>query len=135
MAKAMRAAKAMKAMKRVSKFAKGKLAKAVAFRGTKTKTYTGLKKTDLFKNKRGKIVSKKASARGKQIKWSAAVEKARAYCKIKGFAAVKKGTYTQQATLKGPPMQCEPQNPFSLPQKNHWEWRKVRKVGMENHRH
>ena len=97
MAKAMRAAKAMKAMKRVSMIAKGKRAKAVVFYGTKTKTYTGLKKTDLFMNKRGKIVSKKMSANGKKayarIKgWTLAVTKARKALGVKGFLAVKKGT-------------------------------------------
>ena len=97
MAKAMRAAKAMKAMKRVSMIAKGKRAKAVVFYGTKTKTYTGLKKTDLFMNKRGKIVSKKASAAGKKrfgaIKgWLAAVTKARKELGVKGSCAIKKGT-------------------------------------------
>merc|ERR1711900_109473 len=97
MAKAMRAAKAMKAMKRVSMIAKGKRARAVVFHGTKAKTYTGLKKTDLFMNKRGKIVSKKASAAGKKrfgaIKgWLAAVTKARKELGVKGFFAIKKGT-------------------------------------------
>ena len=57
MAKAMRAA--MKAMKRVSKFAKGRMAKSVVFRGTKTATSGGLTKAHLTKNKSGKIVSKK----------------------------------------------------------------------------
>ena len=96
MAKAMRAA-AMKAMKRVSKFAKGKMAKAVVFRGNKECTLSGLKKSDLFMNKRGKIVSKKASANGKKayarIKgWTLAVTKARKALGVKGFLAVKKGT-------------------------------------------
>ena len=82
MAKAMRAAKAMKAMKRVSKFAKGRFAKSVVFRGTKTATSGGLTKANLMKNKNGKIVSKKANANGKKayarIKgWTAAVTKAR----------------------------------------------------------
>ena len=62
--KAMRAAKAMKAMKRVSKFAKGRFAKSVVFRGTKTATTGGLTKANLMKNKNGKIVSKKANANG-----------------------------------------------------------------------
>merc|ERR1712182_30198 len=77
MAKAMKATKAMKAMaamkamramkkKAVSKIAKGKLAKLVVFRGTKAKTSSGLSKTDLTKNKNGKIVSKKQSAQGKK---------------------------------------------------------------------
>ena len=97
MAKAMRAAKAMKAMKRVSMIAKGKRARAVVFHGTKTKTYTGLTKANLMKNKNGRIVSKKASANGKKayarIKgWTLAVTKARKALGVKGFLAVKKGT-------------------------------------------
>ena len=63
MAKAM---KAMKAMKRVSKFAKGRYAKSVVFRGTKTSTVGGLTKSSLMRNKNGKIVSKKASAAGEK---------------------------------------------------------------------
>ena len=94
MAKAM---KAMKAMKRVSKFAKGRYAKSVVFRGTKTSTVGGLTKSSLMRNKNGKIVSKKASANGKKayarIKgWTAAVTKARKALNVKGFVAVKKGT-------------------------------------------
>ena len=60
--KAMKAAKAMKAMKakRVSKIAKGSRAKVAVFLGNKEKTYTGLKKSDLVKNKVGRIVCKKA---------------------------------------------------------------------------
>ena len=90
-------AKAMKAMKRVSKFAKGRMAKSVVFRGTKTATVGGLTKANLMRNKNGKIVSKKASANGKKayarIKgWTAAVTKARKALNVKGFVAVKKGT-------------------------------------------
>merc|ERR1712093_44542 len=98
MAKAMRAAmKAMKAMKRVSKFAKGRFAKSVVFRGTKTATVGGLTKASLTKNKHGKIVSRKQSANGKKayarIKgWTVAVTKARKVLGVKGFVAVKKGT-------------------------------------------
>ena len=97
MAKAMRAAKAMKAMKRVSKFAKGKMARAVVFRGNKEATLSGLTKANLMRNKNGKIVSKKASANGKKayanIKgWTVAVQKARKALGVKGFVAVKKGT-------------------------------------------
>ena len=93
MAKAM---KAMKAMKK-SVIAKGKLAKMVVFRGTKSKTTSGLKKSDLMKNKNGKIVSRKASANGKKayarIKgWTVAVTKARKFLGLKGFIAVKKGS-------------------------------------------
>merc|ERR1719326_301414 len=97
--KAMAAMKAMKAMKKkaVSKIAKGKMAKSVVFRGTKAKTVGGLTATDLVKNKRGKIVSKKATAHGKKayanIKgWTVAVQKARKALNVKGFVAVKKGS-------------------------------------------
>ena len=97
--KAMAAMKAMRAMKKkaVSKLAKGKFARSIVFRGTKAKTYTGLTKTDLVKNKRGKIVTKKQAANGKKayanIKgWTVAVQKARKALGVKGFVAVKKGT-------------------------------------------
>merc|ERR1712224_923092 len=91
--KAMKAMKAMKKKKRVSKIAKG-----VVFRGTKEKTRSGLKKSDLMKNKYGKVVSKKASASSKKqyaktIKpWIEAVSKARKALGVKGFVAVKKGS-------------------------------------------
>merc|ERR550514_158689 len=90
----MKAAKAMKAMKKksVSKIARGRMAKALVLRGSKGKTVGGLTSKDLYKNKRGKIVSKKASAKGKASPWIAAVKKARAALKIKGFCAIKKGT-------------------------------------------
>merc|ERR1719262_179506 len=96
--KAMAAMKAMRAMKKkaVSKIAKGKRARAVVFHGTKEKTYTGLTKSDLIKNSRGKIVSKKASLRAKRnnhIKgWVTAVQKARKALGLKGFVAIKKGS-------------------------------------------
>merc|ERR1719252_304690 len=96
--KAMAAMKAMKAMKKkaVSKIAKGKRARAVVFHGTKEKTYTGLTKADLIKNKRGRIVSKKASLRAKKngfLKgWTTAVQKARKALGLKGFVAIKKGS-------------------------------------------
>merc|ERR1712156_121148 len=96
--KAVAAMKAMKAMKKVvSKIAKGKLAKAVVFRGSKAKTTGGLTKGDLVKNKRGKIVSKKSSTAGKKnyvnIKsWTEACQAARKALGLKGFVAIKKGT-------------------------------------------
>merc|ERR1711937_638819 len=98
--KAMAAMKAMRAMKKkaVSKIARGKMARAVVFRGTKEKTYTGLTKGDLIKNKQGKIVSKKASALAKKryatrVKgWIVAVQKARKALGVKGFVAIKKGS-------------------------------------------
>merc|ERR1711904_228403 len=92
--------KAVKAMKKkaVSKIAKGKLAKAVVFRGSKAKTSTGLTKADLVKNKRGKIVTKKQQAKGKGLyaqfgkNWITAVVKARKALGVKGFVAIKKGS-------------------------------------------
>merc|ERR1719405_186444 len=88
------AMKAMKAMKKksVSKIARGRMAYAMVLRGSKAKTVGGLTAKDLTKNKNGKIVSKKASAKGKTHPWIIAVKKARAALKIKGFSAIKKGT-------------------------------------------
>merc|ERR1711981_1369428 len=62
------AMKAMKAMKKkaVSKIATGSHAKAMVLRGTKAKTTGGLTASDLTRNKAGKIVSKKASAKAKK---------------------------------------------------------------------
>merc|ERR1719207_218354 len=102
----MKAMKAMKA-KRVSVIAKGVRARSVVFHGTKEKTYTGLKKSDLMKNKQGRIVSKKASANGKKLYanikgWTQAVQKARKALGVQGFQAVKKGTplYKGQGDLR-----------------------------------
>merc|ERR1719162_1551704 len=90
--KAMKAAapKAMKAMKK--KVISAKLARRHAFAGKIDKTKTGLKKSDLVKNKTGRVVSKKASLRAKKSPWIAAVKQARSVLKIKGFCAIKKGT-------------------------------------------
>merc|ERR1712031_131543 len=88
-------AKAMKAMgaKCVTKIAKGRLAKALVLRGSKEKTTGGLTQNMLQKNKRGKIVSKKASAHGKrQYKnieaWVESVVTAREALRVNGFVAV-----------------------------------------------
>merc|ERR1712195_453354 len=94
--RAMKAAapKAMRAMKK--KVISAKLARRHAFAGKITKTKTGLSKSDLVKNKMGKIVSKKASLRAKKQNsfggWLAAVKKARKALNIKGLVAIKKGT-------------------------------------------
>merc|ERR1712099_195925 len=81
--------------KRVSIIAKGKRAKFSVFSGRKEKTTSGLKKSDLVKNKTGKVVSKKASARGKRLyaksglkKWADACKKARKELGLKGFVAI-----------------------------------------------
>merc|ERR1712057_40432 len=90
MAKAMKAMKAMTAMKK--KVVSARLAKRHAFFGKIDKTQTGLKKTDLVKNKAGRIVSKKKSQLMKASPWLAALKQARSALKIKGFCAIKKGT-------------------------------------------
>merc|ERR1719181_2665283 len=88
------AMKAMKAMKKksVSKIARGRLAKVMVLRGSKAKTVGGMTAKDLTKNKAGRVVSKKLSAKGKKSPWILACKKARAALKIKGFAAFKKGS-------------------------------------------
>merc|ERR1719272_2570249 len=96
MKKAMKAMKKKKAMK-VSKIAKGKYSKSAVLRGKKEKTTGGLNKGDLMKNKKGKVISKKAHAKGKKafqhIKaWTVAVQKARKELGCKGFVAIKKGS-------------------------------------------
>merc|ERR1719262_581443 len=94
--KAMAMKAAMKAMKAKKKSVVGK--KASVFKGSKVKTSGGLKKGDLMKSKSGKIVSKKAHARGvkvfqKHLKpWHTAVMKARKALGAKGFVAIKKGS-------------------------------------------
>merc|ERR1719356_737180 len=98
--KAMRAAmksmRRMKKAKKVSIIAKGKMARSFVFRGAKEKTQSGLTKAMLTRNKAGKIVSKRASARGKKNfasnstmkAWAAAVKAARKALSVKGFTPV-----------------------------------------------
>merc|ERR1719499_2553723 len=76
--------------KKVSKIAKGKHARAVVFSGRKEKTLSGM-----TKDKRGRIVSKKASARAKRAyassgikKWADAVKAARKALGVTGFVAI-----------------------------------------------
>merc|ERR1739842_26299 len=91
----MKAMRAMKKKKRVSVIAKGKFSRALVFRGSKTKTQSGLTKDKLMRNRAGKIVSKAASAHSKKRfitsglkKWADAVKAARKELKCKGFVAV-----------------------------------------------
>merc|ERR1719220_3190819 len=93
--------KVMKA-KRVSKIAKGKLAKASVLHGTKEKTLSGLTAAMLMTNKRGKIVSKKSHAKGlksySSIKsWSESVVAARKALGVTGFVAINGKTPTGKA--------------------------------------
>merc|ERR1719447_2488160 len=92
---------------KVSKIAKGRGAKSRVFRGSKAKTVGGLKKSDLMKNKEGKIVSKKRSAAGKKLyqknglgKWIKAVQQARKALGVKGMQVVGGKTAKGQALLK-----------------------------------
>merc|ERR1712060_953293 len=85
--------KAMRVSKRKSIIARGKLAKAVVFRGSKEKTASGLTKSMLHKNKRGKIVSKKSTAAGTKAfkniaSWVKALSTARKSMNITGFVAI-----------------------------------------------
>ena len=72
------------------------------FRGKKERTVGGLKKSDLKKNKRGRVVSKKQSsaAQKKLGGWLAALAKARKDLKIKGSSSVVKvGTRVKNIRL------------------------------------
>eukprot|EP00927_Polykrikos_kofoidii_P035324 TRINITY_DN2990_c0_g1_i2.p1 TRINITY_DN2990_c0_g1~~TRINITY_DN2990_c0_g1_i2.p1 ORF type:complete len:168 (-),score=25.97 TRINITY_DN2990_c0_g1_i2:96-551(-) len=89
---------AMKAMK-VSSVARGSLMRASVFAGRKEKTYTGLKASDLIKNKRGKIVSKTSSAGARQRyegsklqKWGQAVKDARKQLALTGYVGLNSPT-------------------------------------------
>merc|ERR1719277_1233787 len=79
--------------KRVSKVAHGRFAKALAVRGAKAKTAGGLTKDKLFRNKRGKFVSKRASAAGLRRysniqAWTNSVVAARKALGMRGFVAI-----------------------------------------------
>ena len=94
------AKKSRRMKKRVSKVARGKRQKSSVFRGTKEKTSGGLKKTDLIRNRRGKVVSRKQSTAARKragarfTKWGQATKKQRRQLNIKGFCPV--GGKTQQ---------------------------------------
>ena len=66
--------------------------RADVFHGKAQKTRKGLERRDLMKNRRGKIVSKKAAARGMYNPWIAACNAARMTLNIQGFAAIKRGS-------------------------------------------
>merc|ERR1712146_607062 len=78
--------------------------------GTKEKTVGGLTKDTLMRNKRGKVVSKKASALGKQRfrnieAWVSSVVAARKALSVTGFVAINgkslqgKALYVKAKTL------------------------------------
>merc|ERR1719343_803389 len=79
--------------KKVPKVAKGRMAKALVFRGSREKTVGGLRKDALMKNARGKVVSKRASANGKRRyknveSWVESIVEARKALHISGFVAI-----------------------------------------------
>mmetsp|Transcript_83659 Transcript_83659/g.233004 ORF Transcript_83659/g.233004 Transcript_83659/m.233004 type:complete len:143 (+) Transcript_83659:44-472(+) len=103
--KAVMKKKPMRVMK-VSKVAKGRMAKVVVFSGRKEKTSGGLKKADLTTSKSGKIVSKARSAHMKKRyatsplkKWADAVKSARKALGITGFVPVGGQTAVGKALL------------------------------------
>merc|ERR1719335_1092038 len=88
----MKVQKVMK-KKKISKVARGRMAKALVFRGSKEKTVGGLTKDSLMKNKRGKIVSKRNNAKGKRAfknveTWVEAFVQAREMLRVEGFHAI-----------------------------------------------
>merc|ERR1719258_577023 len=79
--------------KRMSKVAKGRLAKAMVLSGNKEKTVGGLTRDALIRNKRGKVVSKKAAASAKRNfrhiqDWVSSVVAARKALQVTGFVAI-----------------------------------------------
>merc|ERR1712086_746896 len=121
-AKGKRAMKVMKA-KRVSTIAQGRLAKALVMRGSKQKTRGGLTKDMLIKNKRGKIVSKRQSAKGKQSfksieDWVQAHVEARKALRITGFVALNgKSVQGKAVYVKAKSLLAAKRNPQPSPVK------------------
>merc|ERR1711904_199643 len=90
--KAMKVSKVMK-KKKIIKVARGRMAKALVFRGSKEKTSGGLTRDSLMRNKRGKIVSKRQNAHGKRKyknleTWTEAFMQAREMLRVEGFHAI-----------------------------------------------
>merc|ERR1712187_860950 len=88
------------------------LAMALVLRGSRVKTSGGLTKEKLFKNARGKVVSKKSSAVRKKLwkgskceSWIKALSMARKALNVSGFVAVNgktaqgKALYAKAKTL------------------------------------
>merc|ERR1712139_146395 len=79
--------------KKVSKIARGRMAKALVFRGSKEKTVGGLTRDSLMRNKRGKVVSKRQNAKGKRAfknieTWTESFMQAREMLRVEGFHAI-----------------------------------------------
>merc|ERR1719327_1833894 len=105
MAKKAMKTKSMKkrAMKKTAKsYKSARSAKTAVFAGRIAKTRGGKDKSTLMKNKNGRVVSKKQSARAIKVlgKWLKAVAAARKALGVKGFAAVGGKTAKGQQLLK-----------------------------------
>ena len=76
--------------KRVSKIARGRMAKALVWRGKHEKTAGGLRADGLMKNKRGKVVSKRRNALSARVlkNWTDSVISARQLLNLEGFVAI-----------------------------------------------
>merc|ERR1719213_1490130 len=90
--KAMKAMRKVMKKKKVSKIAKGRMAKSLVFRGSREKTAGGLTRDSLMRNKRGKVVSKRQNAKGKRAfknveTWVEAFVQAREMLRVEGFHA------------------------------------------------
>merc|ERR1711879_823297 len=91
------AKKAVTTKKRVSRIAKGKHGKRQVWTSKKIKTSGGLTKEDLVKSRKGKIVSKRRSEKGKQNKWSIATRRAYGVKGYVGFKPIRKGNSFYEA--------------------------------------
>merc|ERR1719512_452193 len=88
--------------RKTTKVARGRFAKSLVLKGTRERTSGGLRRDDLMLNKRGKAVSKKASARGKQQfrnvePWLDCMMQARKALHIVGFVAINGSTLQGKA--------------------------------------
>merc|ERR1719418_63716 len=85
-----------------TKVARGRFAKSLVLKGRRERTTGGLRKDDLMLNKRGKAVSKKASAHGnRQFRnvetWLDCMMQARKALHVVGFVAVNGNTLQGKA--------------------------------------
>jgi len=76
---------------RTSTVARGKKAMLLVFEGKKVRTSSGLRKDDLTRGKKGKVVSLKKHRLGKANKWAQATSMARAAKGFSGFRVLRKG--------------------------------------------
>lgn len=76
---------------RTSTVARGKKARIQVFKGRSVKTSSGLRKEDLTRGKKGRIVSLKKHQLGKANKWALATSKAREAKGFSGFRPLRKG--------------------------------------------